>query len=107
MLRHIRPPPHPRVLAQRSPKKPPGADPGSSPAMVRIKSTPKRGPRTIVVPERALRMMERVMGAPRRDWSWIADSDWIRTPRYKGGRLRRRMFAKTEMIVPKELEDDL
>jgi len=51
--------------------------------------------------------MDRVMNAPQRDWSWIADSDWIRTPRYKGGRLRRRMFAKKDMPIPKELEDDL
>lgn len=76
--------------------------------MARQKSVPVRHPvvRTVVIPERALAAMERVLNAPQRVYN--VDSDWIRTPKYKGGRLRRRMFTSMkDMPVPRELEDEL
>jgi len=75
--------------------------------MARIKNLPKRGPRTVIIPEKAIKMMERVMGAPPIKASWLRDSDWTRTPRYKGGRLRRRMYTLKDLPAPKELEDEL
>lgn len=61
--------------------------------------------RIIRVPFKAWMAMERVMNAPQKTWS--VDSDWVRTPRYKAGRLRRRMYMCIDIPTPKELEDEL
>lgn len=63
--------------------------------------------RSVKITEKAIAAMDRVMNAPQNAFyvPWYWDSDWVRTPKVKGGRLRRRMYTAVDLPVPRELED--